>query len=281
MPGAPGQPQPGMPPYPAPGQPYPQQNPNLAPGAAAIPGQPPLPPYQMPANRNKNQASDLPPPPDAPSTPYDFFMQPKPAMPLNPLPVSGKHLGNYPGKPDNTNKNKFIMLIAGAAGLILILILISVFAPKNPAPTQLFGLAQTQQEIIRLCTQGGTKAKYRSTRYFAVTCSTGLTSSQKQLLAYMSKAGYGYNAKQLGLKASSQADSRLKGATSSSTYDDVFRDILEADLTSYDRALTAQLGTTTSSSGSDVLNQNQHTAELLIKMVRDDSDKTEAAPVES
>jgi hypothetical protein len=229
----------------------------------------------MPPSRNKNQPSNLPPPPAAPTTPYDFFMQPKPITPSHPLPVNGRHFGNYPGKPD-PGKNKFIFIIAGALGLIFVLFLIVALLPKNPAGQQFFGIAQTQQEIVRLCTKGTSAAKYRSTRNFAATCFTGVTTSQQELLAYMSKSKLSYEAKQIGAKADGQADARLKSATSSSTYDEVFRNVLEAKLTAYNRAITTQLGTTTGANGRQVLTKNQQAAELLIKMVKDDSDKTEA-----
>jgi hypothetical protein len=260
-----------------PGQPY---SPQAQQPQTAVPGLPPMPQYQMPPSRSK-PIDNLPPPPEAPSTPYDFFMQPKPTTPINPLPVGGRHLGNYPGKPDLRGRNRFIFLIAGAAGLIIILLLVVAFSPKDPTPGRFMSIAQMQQEIIRLCTQGTTRAKFRSTRYFAVTCSTGVTGSQKQLLAYMSSAKLEYDSKLLGATASSKSDSRLKSAESSSTYDDVFRDIVEADLTAYNRALTSQLGLTTGANGREVLTKNQRATELLIQLVKDKSDKTEAPAIEN
>jgi hypothetical protein len=275
---APGQAYPGSP-YAAPGQPALPGQP-IAPGQQPY-GQPAMPQYQAPQSRNGQQqaVNNLPPPPDAPATPYDFFMQPKPAMPSHPLPMNGKHLGAYPGKPA-PGMNKFLLIAAGGVALVIILVLIVVLSPKDPASQQFFGIAQTQQEIVRLCTKGSATAKYRSTRYFAVTCSTAVTTSQKQLLAYMDSLKFKYNSKLLGATADSQADTKLKSATASSTYDDTFRDIMEAKLTQYDSALTAQLGVTTGANGRDLLTKNQRAAELLIKMVKDDSDKTEA-PAES
>src|SRR5690606_33023606 len=97
-------------------------------------------------------------------------------------------------------------------------------------------------------------------------------------LGYMSKQGLGYNEKALGGKASGNADSRLKSAASASSYDDAFREIMEDQLNNYTSEITQQLGLTTGPAAREVLTKSQHSAELLLKMVKDDSDKTEVAP---
>jgi len=273
-------------PYPAPGQQYQQ------PGQPGMPQpqipynrQQPVPQYQPPKNQTANP--DTATAPDAASTPYDFFMQqPKPAQAINPLPVGGKHLGNIPtdfnkvgnGSGVNTAglKGKFPLIAGGGIALVLILFLVSALMPKDQSGAQLFGVAQIQQEVTRVCTQGTTKAKYRSTRFFAVTCSTGVYTNQKELLAYMSKQQIAFDAKQLGAKANATVDSKLKSAQSSSSYDATFREIVSAQLDSYDKALTAQLGVTTGVNAREILTKAQNSNQLLIKMVADDSDKTEA-----
>jgi len=258
--------QPGQPQQPQPQYQQPQQY-----------GQPPMPVYTPPANPrgNQNQPNDLPPPPPAPTTPYDFFMdQPKPHGSSNPLSPNGVRYGNSALGGGNGN-SRFPLIIAGAVAAILVVVGLIFFLPKDTTSPQWFALAQKQQEVIRLCTLGS-KAKYQTTRNFAITCQAGVTTNQKNLLSYMSKANMGYNSKSIGLLADSKLDARLKTAQSSSTYDTVFREIIQQQLNSYDRAITAQLAATTGANGRETLTKSQQSAELLIQMVKDDGDKTEA-----
>jgi len=254
---------------------------------AQQPYMPPMPAYQVPVQRNSgpvgSQSPDMSPAPAPAATPYDFFMQPKQQAPSRPLPMGGKLLGNRPVNPNslsnggNPGSRKFIFIIAGAISLVVILLLaVVLFSPKDQTGPQFFGIAQTQQELIRVCGQGSEKAKYQATRNLAATCSVGITNSQGQLLAYMKKAKLSYDTKLIGGKASSQTDAKLAQAISSSTFDDTFREIIQAQLASYNRALTAQLATTTGANGREVLTKNQKSAELLTLMAADNSDKTEA-----
>lgn len=253
-----------------PGQFQPPANP-----APTIPGQN----TQANGQPGQPQAGQLPPAPNAPATPYDFFLdQPKPSAPVNPLPVNGKRMGN-PTTPmvSDKDKKKFVLVAAGAIGLVIIIMVITSLIPKDQTGPQLFGVAQTQQEIIRVCSDGMRKAKQRATRNFAVTCTTGVASSQKELLAYISAQGYEVELKQIDAKASSKTDAQLKSAASSSNYDNTFRDLVESQLTAYNSSLTGQLGISDGDKIRAVLSKAQTSNELLIKMVKDKSDTTETA----
>lgn len=149
--------------------------------------------------------------------------------------------------------------------------------PKDPTGPQLVSIAQTQQEIIRVCTLGS-KAKFQSTRNFAVTCATGVSTNQGELLAYIQKQNFEYNPKLLGSKSNAQVDAKLKTAQSASTYDAVFRDTVKAQLASYNRSLQTQLAVTEGVNAREILTKSQRSVELLNLMVADDSDKTEALP---
>lgn len=199
--------------------------------------------------------------------------QPKPHATANPLSPEGKRYG-APLKGQGIG-NKFVFIVGGGLALMIILGLVYAFLPKDQTGPQWFALAQRQQEVIRVCTMGS-QAKFQSTRNFAITCQTGVTTSQRELLAYMKKAGFEANPKQLGLLADSKTDARLKTATSSSTFDEVFREIAEQQLTSYNRSLSAQLSSTTGANGREVLTKSQRSVKLLLTMVADDADKTVA-----
>lgn len=233
--------------------------------------------------------SELPPPPDPTATPYDFFMQPKPAQPIKPLPVAGRHLGNIPTDFDKINtggnintaglSGKFPLIAGGGVLLIIIIFVAMALVPGDQTGTQFLNVAQIQQEIARVCDQGSTRAKYRSTRILATTCTSSVATNQSEVLSYMTKNGFKYNKKQLDTKKNSEVDNQLKSAQSSSTYDDTFRGIVGEQLESYDSALTAQLGVTSGANGREVLSKAQSSAQLLIKMAKDDSDKTVAPTI--
>lgn len=240
-----------------------------------------MPVYVPPQNTRggPQQPENLPPPPPAPTTPYDFFMdQPKQRASNNPLSPNGKRYGG-PSLQASSKRSKILLAVGGAITLIFLLSLGYALLPKDKTGPQWFNLAQRQQEVIRVCTLGS-KAKYQSTRNFAITCQTSVTNSQRQLLAYMNKSKFSYNSKQLGLLANTKTDARLKTASSSSTYDDVFREVIKQQLTTYNAALSAQLSTTTGINGRDLITKNQTTAKLLLQVVDDSSDKTEATTEE-
>ncbi len=257
---------------------------------AGQPGQQPTPQTSQQTAPGQGQATgELPPPPDPTATPYDFFMQPKPAQPIKPLPVAGRHLGNIPTDFDKINtggsintaglSGKFPLIAGGGVLLIIIIFVAMALAPDDQAGPQFLNVAQIQKEISRVCDLGSSRAKYRSTRNFAATCTGSVATNQSEVLSYMTKSGYKYNKKQLDAKKNSQVDSQLKSAQSSSTYDETFRSIVGEQLESYDSALTAQLGITTGTNGREVLSKAQSSAQLLIKMVKDDSDKTVAPTI--
>jgi|GEM_PF-1513001 len=257
------------------GQPYgqqfgPQQQPQQ-------PQQPPMPVYMPPqATRNgPQQPENLPPPPPAATTPYDFFMdQPKQRVSSNPLSPNGKQFGTA-ALQGSSMRSKILMSVIGTITVIAIIAVIFALLPKDKTGPQWFAIAQRQQEVIRICTLGS-KAKYQSTRNFAITCQTGVTNNQRQVLAYMNKLDMSYNSKELGLLTNTKVDTRLKSASLSSTYDDVFREIAEQQLTTYNAALSAQLAATAGINGRDTLAKSQTTAKLLLQLAGDGSDKTEA-----
>jgi hypothetical protein len=220
------------------------------------------------ANKNTPSEPNYASTPDAPTTPYDFFMAPKQAASGRPLPVGGKLLGTRPGAEGGSNTKRIVFFAAGGAiAIIGVIMAIIAFSPKDPAGVQLFDIAQTQQELIRVCGLGTINGKSQTTRNFSVTCSTGITGDQTTLLAYMKKTGVDYDPKLLAAKKSAQIDAKLAQASSSSTYDSTYDTVVEAQLATYNRALTSQLGTTTSATGRAVLTKSQKDAELLVKML--------------
>ena len=230
--GPPQAPQPGQfnsgpPPRPAiPGQPQP-----------TYPAQPPVPQYQPPApandkgkNKDKKGAFDLPALPTQ-TTPYDFFLKSQPRSKLPKLPVP--------------NKASLTVKIAFVAGVLLLVLIgfsvVSALLPKDTAVPDYTAIAQTQQEIIRVCGQGAARGTQRSTRYYATTCSASLRSDEQAMLAYLAQNGVKVSSKQLGLLANAQTDAKLKSAIASSNFDPVFLQLSQQSLQAYANRLKARL----------------------------------------
>lgn len=287
QPGAGGPPGPSGPsstPYgPSPNSPYGQPNPGYSqPGQTGpygpVPGsqggqytgQPPMPQYQPPGGyqRQPHHPAPLPAPPPVKKTPYDFFL-------------SQKHPTNTKGMalPKRTSlKTKVIFAIGGALALMFIILIINQLTPKDTTRQELFTIAQTQQEIIRVCTLGASKAKYQVNRNFAVNCAAGVTTDQRRLLGYLQSVKFSYKAKQLSALTNPQTDQRLTSASASSSFDDTFKEIMTKQLNSYGNMMQQQmLSPSLGATGQSVLSTAVDNDKLLLQQVQaETTDLTEA-----
>jgi hypothetical protein len=173
----------------------------------------------------------MPAPPPAQKTPYDFFLKPHSATRNRRLP-SPKKAGF---------RGKIIWLVGGAFAVMLIIGVISAVLPKNTSTLELTTIAQTQQEIVRICDKGGSKGTERSTRFYAVNCSAGITGDEQKLVEYLAKNGVKLKAKQLGLLASKTSDQKLDSALAASAFDPAFITLSQQQLNAYGAKLQSQL----------------------------------------
>ena len=257
------------------GQPQPSQlaQPYFNQNNGQNPNQPPMPQYQPPVGYRPQSGAlaPLPPPPPIAKTPYDFFMQQKHPVGTK-LPVPGKRSANL-----NIPGGKLGMLGVGVAAVAVIAVLFAALSPKDTTSQELITLAQTQQEVARVCDQGR-KAKYQITRNYAINCSTAVGSDQRKLVTYLGKHSVKLKGKQLGALANSRTDSQLTSATSTSTFDNTFKIVVEKQLTSYGSLLKQQLASPSlSSTARTLLESSLASDKLLLEQVQADStDKTEA-----
>lgn len=205
-----------------------------APGQFYPPYQPPMPQYQPPAGYTQQQSTGpvpLPPPPPMAKTPYDFFMQQK--HPVNTkLPIPGPRHAGF--------KGKIIWVVGAGVAVVLILSLFSLLLPKDTSVQGLATIAQTQQEVARMCGLG-TAAKAQANRNFAITCNASIISDQRKLLTYLGTVGYKPDAKVLSLLTNAKTDQQLKSASSTSTFDETFVTLAETKLVAYGNMLSQQL----------------------------------------
>ena len=101
------------------------------------------------------------------------------------------------------------LAIIGGGGLVLAIlavILTSVFA-KGDNSASLTSLAQTQQEIIRIAAMGEKGAETENIRGLAYNVDLSVSTSQSQLLAYMSTHSTKPKAKELALGKDTKTES--------------------------------------------------------------------------
>lgn len=224
----PGQPQPGAAPYPPqPGQP--------APGA--YPQQQPIPAPQQPFNpltgfrltgHFRGPQPTIPAAPERPTTPYDFFMNNQPKAIKKP---------GLPFPKPKTAGAQIAWIAGGGLAVVILIGLITLAVPSSDPKIALVTVAQAQTETLRLCTLGQQQATLSSTKGFAVNCALSLTTEQRQLTSYLSKAGVSLKGKVLSGGFNSTADKRLTASKSASDYDDVFKSVMENQLTTQTRSI--------------------------------------------
>lgn len=167
-------------------------------------------PYQQPGSPQGN--------------PYDFILNPAP-------PPKSKKLGSIGG-------NKFlltIVMLVGGAFLLMIIValLLNALAPKKINEAELIGLAQSQQELIRVSTQGARGAVQQTTKDLATTVEYTMLTQEKQTLTVLTRNGTKVGDKQLTLKQKAETDQKLATAKSTSTFDTTFTGLLEDSLNDY------------------------------------------------
>jgi hypothetical protein len=225
---------------PQPGQPAPGLGQQLPP--APYPNQQPQPPAQ-PYNpstgfrltgRFKGSQQSIPAAPGRPTSPYDFFMNSQPRAKKSNLP--------FPIPKPKTAGAQITWIAGGGILLVIVIGLITLSIPKGDPKLALVTVAQAQTETLRICTLGQQEATLSKTKGFATNCSLSLLTDQRQLVAYLSKAGAGVKGTALAQGKNTTANSRLTAAKSASNYDAVFNSVMEGQLTTQTRAIQQAAG---------------------------------------
>lgn len=173
------------------------------------PQQQPQPPYGQP------------PYPAADNNPYQFIMEP---------PKKQKPSGGLSGNPFITK----LLFIIGAAVVVLIggaIVVNMLFAPKTNI-NDLVTITQTEQEIIRIATQGSSGSD-SSTRDAAISTQLAVTTQQQVWLNYLAQHKRKVPLKELNFKKNAATDAQLAQAKATSTFDGTFKTILRNQLEAY------------------------------------------------
>jgi hypothetical protein len=200
-----------------------------------------------------NQQSYQPPTGDA----YDFIMNPQ-------KPPKPKKLG----LGNNSNFGLTIGLIVGGAVIFMIIVAIILSLLSGGSnTTNLLSIAQTQNELVRVADQGARSGVRQTTKNLAVTIQYGMTTQQKQTLAYMTRTGTGTDEKSLKLKQNATTDQQLASAKTTSTFDSTFAELMQTQLTAYANSLRQLHGASTSETEKELLSTFYEQTQLLISQI--------------
>lgn len=186
---------------------------------------------------------------------YDFILNPE-------QPKSNEGIFG----PDSSKATKIALVIVGA---ILLIILIAVFMNlltrgSKQATNRLLGIAQEQAEISRVAAIGIKNARTDPTQGYANSVKLTIDTSQKDILALLSKRGVKVEAKILNKKQNQKTDKQLEDARLTNRFDDVFSQIVHSQVANYRSHLEAAYKDTTSTSEKDTLKRNIASADILL-----------------
>jgi len=211
--------------------PVPPHQPTYHPGPTPSQPQPQFGNSGVPQLRPQEISQDFPSSPqDENPDRYAFFMESKP-KPKNPLIAGAK------------SASTFTLVIAGAAGLVAILIiaaiLMSAFRDKgNDTSATLSSVIHQQQEIIRVTKLATTNVQDSDLVNLVATTNISMTSSQQQFIDYGNAHGVKIKAKDLAkYVANPKTDDELNAAAAASTYDSTFSQVMNGLLTDYQSSL--------------------------------------------
>lgn len=138
-------------------------------------------------------------------------------------------------------KARIILVAIGAIFLIILAVIAASLlgSAGNAQKQRYIEIAQKQTEIVRISTLADKKAKGLAIRSFAVTTQLAVSSDQRKVTAALASRGVGEKdqTKLLGLGKNSKTDATLDEAEKNGRYDETFRQVLEAELTNYQRLL--------------------------------------------
>jgi hypothetical protein len=202
------------------------------------------------------------PQPNAYQNGYDFIMNPGTPPPQGPRLL-------------NTSSMAIRAGIIGAGLVILMIIFMivrSVFFGSNLTP--FVAVLQSQQEVVRIATNAESLEELSSeNENFALTTRMAVSTSQANLLDYMTLNKQKVGEKEIALKASAKTDETLEVAASAGTLDSTFREVMIEQLEEYQASLDKAYNETSGKRGRALLESDYKQTELLLtKLKADQSD---------
>lgn len=195
--------------------------------------------------------------PEDPLKSYDFI--------LNPEKPAKKSFFTLPG-PGSSLVQRLAIIGGGLAVLLVILMLgYSVLFSKPDVSADIASLSATQTEILRIAALANSKAQETSTKTYAASVTSIVSSDKAAILDAAKKAGYTINTKDAPTKKNTETDKKLADAASSNKFDTVFTDTLTAELSSYSQEMSTLYNKVKSKALKAALNDAYSSSQLLIK----------------
>ncbi len=163
-----------------------------------------------------------------------------------------------------SGRQRYIKIGLAGAVLLIIIVLLSSLLFGGSKNESLVGIAQTQQELIRVSTIGAQKAQTSAASQLAVNTELTVMTNQKDVLAQLKKSGQKVNTKVLALKQNSQTDAALTEAALNNRYDEAFIQVMQKQLVDYQKLLKATYDTTSSRVLQQILNNEFNQATVLL-----------------
>ncbi len=186
----------------------------------------------------------------------------------NPAPNPYSYILNSPTPPKrnflNSPKNtKVVAVLFVLVVLTVVIVGLTIFRSLSTKDyTDVLGLAQRQNEIVRVAELGLTNAHDPATLNYAATIRNVTASEQYSTTEFLKKKGVGDVTKKIGLKKDTATDKALTTAQQTNTYDTVFTEKINQLLLDYQKATRAVKGTNDSTSEKNLftaLNANART----------------------
>jgi hypothetical protein len=206
------------------------------------------PQYQQPA---PYQQPGLQPPN---TNPYDFIFNPAP-------PPKKKAGGNLP-----------VMLGLVVGGAIILVVVIAIVmsllnSGKGSTTEDMVGLVQSQNEIVRVSTEGVSSAIQQTTKNLAVTAEYAVLTQQGNTTVYLAEHGRKLGTKEVALKQNARTDQQFTTAKSTSTFDLVYSQTMQSLLTDYASELKQVFTKTQNSDTKALLSNYYEQTQLLISQI--------------
>lgn len=189
------------------------------------------------------------------SNPYEFIMNPQ--QPKRRWGLKGSFL------------TKLALIGVGVVLLLVILgaIISTAFRGSTVDIEGLVGLAQTQQELVRLASQGAASTSQSSLRDLSVTTQLSVDTNRLQLLDYLQANGRKVTTKELNAKRDTETDARLAAAVQTSTFDSVYTQTIQESLVIYNTEVEQAQSRAVGKLEKQLLAKTKSAAELLLKQI--------------
>lgn len=198
--------------------------------------------------------------------PYDFILNPQ----------------QKPKKRFSFGGGNFILTISLIVGGAFIFMVIAALAlnslgGKNVSTNDLITMTQVQNELMRVADQGARTGTQQVTKNLATTIQYTMSTQQKKTLDFLAENGTTVGEKDLKLKQNASTDQQLTSAKTTSTFDLVFSQIMQNELTTYANDLKALYSRAPTKTERDLMSSYYEQTQLLISQIPYTQESIESA----